>query len=157
MRRLFPFALLLLASLVSVRAADVELVRVWPAWRDGDSFVRISEYFTGRENTGGETVVRTRPDTRDGFYFLTRVHSHTAAAGAHFVLQVVRPGDPAGQTYTFPVDVAAGSRVFELGLTGADWPGQEIHPVAWHLELQAADGRVLAAKSSFLWEKPAKS
>jgi hypothetical protein len=44
-----------------------------------------------------------------------------------------------------------------LGLTGADWPGgEQAHPVAWKLELVAADGRVLAAEKSFLWEKPAQ-
>jgi len=155
MRRFLTLVLLLPAVAALARAADVDFVRVWPAWRDGDSFVRISEYFTGRENTGRETVVRTHPDARDGYYFLTRVRSDHAIAGARFVLDVVTPGDPAPKSYTFAADVADGSHVFQLGLTGGDWPAKNVHPVAWHLELQSADGKVIAAKSSFLWEKPA--
>jgi hypothetical protein len=48
------------------------------------------------------------------------------------------------------------SKVFQLGLTGPDWPDSEINPVAWKLELRSADGQVLASAQSFLWEKPAK-
>lgn len=155
MRRFLALALLLPALAALARAADVEFVRVWPAWRDDESFMRISEYFTGRENTGRETVVRSHPETRDGYYFLTRVRSDHAISGAHFVLHVVTPGDPAPKSCTFPAEVPHGSHVFELGLTGGDWPAKNTHPVAWHLELQSPDGKVIAAKSSFLWEKPA--
>jgi hypothetical protein len=42
-----------------------------------------------------------------------------------------------------------------LGLTGDDWPGAKTNPVAWKLEIVAADGRVLASDESYLWEKPA--
>ena len=58
----------LLFTLVSLaRAADVELTRVWPAWRSAESFERISEYFDGQENTGRHTVLRTQPNARAGY------------------------------------------------------------------------------------------
>jgi hypothetical protein len=151
-------ALLLFATaLVSTRAAEVEFVRVWPGWRDADSFRRISEYFDGKENTGSQVVLRTRADARAGYYFLTRLtNSDAAQAGAKFVLHIITPDAADPKVFTFPVTVPAGATVFQLGLTGPDWPGEKVHPVAWKLELLAADSRVLAAQKSFLWEKPAK-
>jgi len=155
-----PIAVLaLLLSLTAARAAaaEVELVRVWAAWRNADAFDRISEYFTGKEDTGRQIVLRTHPDARAGFYYLVRVANHgTALAGAKFSLQLIAPDSPNLKTYTFPADIANKSTVYLLGLTGADWTDHKMHPVAWKLELIAADGKVAATAQSFLWEKPVK-
>jgi hypothetical protein len=161
MRRLRLSFLLVLsaASLaaLSAAAAEVSFVRVWPAWRDNASFDRITEYFTGQENTGSQIVVRTHPDTRAGFYYLVRVANPAAALGdAKFVLHVILPSSPAMKTYSFPVALPSGQTVFQLGLTGPEWPDSKVHPVAWQLELRSADDHVLTSAKSFLWEKPAK-
>jgi hypothetical protein len=159
MRLRRPPALLLFVCFVSfvvslARAADIHFVRIWPGWRDADSFERISEYFTGREDTGRSVVVRSHPSIRDGFYFLVRVaNSDSPLAGARFSLQLVAPTSPDPKTYTFPADVPARSTVFLLGLTGPDWPDRKTHPVAWKLDLLSADGTVVATQHSFLWEK----
>ncbi len=155
MRRLAA-VLALIALAVPGRAADVEFVRVWPHWRDADSFKRISEYLGGPENTSGQIVCRTSPDSRSGYYFLVRVkHPFLELAGARFVLHVISQFLPDPREYIFPVGVAAGEQVFELGVTGSDWRGgQGAHPVAWQLELVASDGRTLAQARSFLWIKP---
>jgi hypothetical protein len=156
MRPLSALALLLL-TLVCAGAADLTITQVWPQWRDAESFDRISEYFGGGENTGGHRILRTHADTRAGFYFLVRLAPTTAVANARFELQVIRPDAPEPKTFTFSVDAPATGPVFELGLTGADWPGgAKARPVAWKLALLAADGRVLAEQQSFLWENPAK-
>ena len=44
-----------------------------------------------------------------------------------------------------------------IGLTGKDWAAGAPQPVAWEIEVHAADGRVIARKASFLWEKPGHS
>jgi hypothetical protein len=156
MRRLLVFTFLL-GTVVFARAAEVEFVRVWPQWRDAESFDRIGEYFGGSENTAKTIILRTHADVRAGYYFLVRVQNAAALAGARFVLQIIRPDAPEPKTFSFPAAVRAGGAVFELGLTGADWPGgKAAHPVAWKLALLAADGRELAAQKSFLWEKPAR-
>ncbi|MES2695877.1 MAG: hypothetical protein V4773_20555 [Verrucomicrobiota bacterium] len=140
----------------SAFAAGTEFVRVWPAWRDAESFHRIGEYFGKPEHTGGEIVVRTQPDSRDGYYFLVRVKSTTTAA-SRFELKVIRPDNPETRTFTFPATLKKDETVFQLGLTGADWPGgKDANPVAWKLTLLATDGSTLAEHKSFLWEKPAK-
>lgn len=156
MRRAFAWIfLVVLLSASLLRAAEVEFIRVWPGWRDADSFVRISEYFGGRENPGREIIRRSQPAERAGFYFLVRVKSAAAINGARFKLDVIRPDAPEPKTFEFSAEVPAKENVFQLGLTGSDWPGgQEASPIAWKLALMGGDGRTLAEHKSFLWEKP---
>ncbi len=157
MRSLFALCLFATAGLVPLRAAEVEFLRVWPGWRDAESFERISEYFTGKEDTGREIVLRTHADQRAGFYYLVRVMNSAAAIpGAKFVLQTISPTNPEPKIATFAVELPSRATVFELGLTGTDWPDRKAHPVAWKLELRSADDHVLASAQSFLWEKPSK-
>ena len=148
---------LLLGSLAGAHAAGVEFVRVWPEWREAASFERISEYFDGKENPGSQVLLRTHPDVRPGFYFLARVaNTGTAEGPAKLVLSVIKPDSPRAKVYTFPIELPAGQTVFNVGLTGDDWAGPKVHPVAWKIEVVAADGRVLGVAKSFLWEKPDK-
>lgn len=155
LRRLFYFVYcLILAAPTLTRAAEVELTRVWPAWRTAESFDRISEYFTRQENTGRHTVLRSHPEARAGYYFLVRAKTATAATGLKFVLQIITPDNPEPKTYTFPADLSAKENIFDLGVTGPDWPDRKTHPVAWHLVIASTDGRELASQQSFLWAKP---
>ena len=156
--RLSSLGLLLLLFLpASVRAAGPEIVRVFTGWRDAASFQRVSEYLDGKENTGGIIVLRSQPGARAGFYWLVRLkNGGEPLAGAKFELQVITPTSPEAKTFTFSADVPAGSPLYQLGLTGADWPGAKARPVAWRLRLLAADGQAVVAKESFLWEMPTK-
>ncbi|MBP6507021.1 MAG: hypothetical protein KA257_05605 [Opitutaceae bacterium] len=139
----------------SLRASEIEFVRIWPAWRETESFIRISEYFGGMENTGRQSVLRTHADARSGFYFLTRTaNAGAAVSGAKFELKVILPDSPYPRIFIFPVDLPAKGHVFNLGLTGDDWPDKKIQPVAWRLRLLTADGTELAVGKSFLWDKP---
>jgi hypothetical protein len=157
MRLALRFFLLLAAVAPAFAADGITFVRVWPAWRDAAAFDSISEHFTGREEHGHRVVQRTTPDQRAGFYYLVRVRNEgTARADARFSLQVVSPASPETKTYAFPALIASGTTVFQLGLTGPEWPDRKAHPVAWKLELLSADGRVLASEQSFLWAKPSK-
>lgn len=155
--RFVVFTLLLVLSIARVSAAEVEFLRVWPSWRDADAFDRIAEYFGGRENFGRQVVLRTQPDTRAGYYFLVRVKSATALASSKFEVTVIRPDHPEPKVFRFEVAVPGKETVYQLGLTGSDWPaGDKANPVAWKLALVGADGNVLAEQKSFLWEKPGK-
>ena len=149
-------ALLLLSLASASRAADVSIKRVWPEWFDADSFQSFYEDHTGNELTGRWIPLRSRPQDRAGLYFLTRVENPGARIlGATFVIRVIAPESTDTRTYSFPADVPAGSRLFQIGLTGKDWAKRREEPVAWALELRAPDGSVLASARSFLWEKPA--
>lgn len=145
----------LLASAAVAFAADVEFVRVWPAWRDAASFERISEYFTGHEPSGREAILRTQPAQRSGYYFLTRLKNDgPLLAQAQFRVHVITPANPEPKEFVFTADVPPGRQVFHLGLTGGDWPDAKARPVAWRIELVGAGDAVLASEQSFLWSKP---
>jgi hypothetical protein len=155
MRRLLAtFGFLAFAAAGLPAPGDAELLRVWPQWHSGDSFQSFYEYRTGRELVGKWVVLRSQPDERAGFYFVARVKNVGALMrGATFVVRVISPEATQTRVFNFPADLPNGSHVFEIGLTGKDWAGPRILPVAWNVELQAADGRVMAHKSSYLWEK----
>jgi hypothetical protein len=148
-------AFLLLIVVSCAHAADVELTRVWPAWRSAESFERISEYFDGQENTGRHTVLRTQPNARAGYYFLIRAKAAANTTGAKFVLQIITPEAPEPKTHTFPITLGPKEAVFDIGLTGTDWAGRKTHAVAWRLSVVNAEGRELASQQSFLWSNPA--
>jgi hypothetical protein len=149
-----PFLLLTLLTLApALRATDLTLVRVWPEWRAAESFAGISEFLSGRENTEGQTVLRSQPAERSGYYFLVRTATAAAVPGARVELQVLLPGIEQPRTVILPTDLLAGSHVTLAGLTGQDWPGEKTRPLAWHLALIGPDGKTLASAQSYLWTK----
>jgi hypothetical protein len=134
-------------------AADVKLVRVWPEYRDANSFVRIAEYFGGKEKAP-ELIVRSQPGSRDGYYFLARFKTPAPLAGSILALEYVLPGEDAARVQFFPIDLPKGSRAILAGLTGADWPDAKIEPTAWRVRLLGPAGTELARQQSFLWSLP---
>ncbi len=146
------FALTLGSS--SVLAGGVEVVRLLPEYMPAASFKRVSEYFDGKENTRGATILRTQPASREGFYFNLRTKSATAIEVAWIELQVISPVSPEPRTESFAISLPRGSHLIRFGLTGKDWPGPKARPTAWKLRLLAADGAELASEQSFLWSKP---
>jgi len=138
----------------TAKEGDVRIVRTFFGWREAASFKRISEYFDGKENTGGEIILRTHPDRRGGYYFLVRVANSGAPVAAHIVLHVVTPDAATPRTFTFTTALPGKEAVFDLGLTGSDWPDPKVHAVAWRLDVADDTGRTLATGKSYLWDKP---
>lgn len=154
LRSRLPAVLFAIAALAAhpLSAADVRIIRVFPGWRDAGSFKRISEYFTGRENTGHQVILRTHPGERGGFYFLVRIDNPGDVKTATFQLSVITPASEKPVVHSFNTTLPAGETVFNVGLTGSDWPDPTAHPVAWKLDILAGgEAAPLATKSSFLW------
>jgi hypothetical protein len=154
-------SLLLLASALSlataaVAAPEVSIRRVWLEPRDDASFKRISEFFTGREDTAGRVIVRSQPEVREGLYWMVRATSDQAIPAGEILLEVIAPDRNEPTTYRLPF-AAPGRRsvAFLAGLTGNDWPNPRARPTAWRLTITGPDGSPLAASASFLWEMPA--
>lgn len=147
-------ALLLFGMSVSWTASAIEVVRVWPGYRTDSSFESIGQYFGREEHKGGRILVRSRPENRDGYYFLTRLRSAPASPGAVAQIDIIFPGSDLAQTFRLPLDLPAGGSVLQLGVTGEDWPSAAIKPLAWRLTLLAADGTRLVESQSFLWSQP---
>jgi len=135
------------------------VVRIWPDYRAAESFDRIPEYFTGKENTAGQIVMRTHPEARAGFYFFMRLKhlGEVAIENAQVEISVIMPDSPAAKTFLLrvPVVLRKGAILLNPGLTGPDWPWTDARtqPVAWRARLLAADGAVLASQQSYLWSK----
>ncbi len=146
-------AALVLSAPVLASAADVKLVRVWPEYRETSRFVRISEYFGGKEKAP-ELIVRSQPDSRAGYYFLARFQSAQALPGSILAIEYFLPGDELARVQFFPIDLPKGSRAVLAGLTGADWPGRKVEPTAWRLRLLGPAGTEVAREQSFLWSLP---
>ena len=153
MRRSLFAVLISLVLLPSAWAAAnaVQLVRVWPGYRDAASFTRLGEYFGGAPDAINQSALRSQTDARGGYYWLIRTDAAQAERGATLTLDVIRPGTTSPETHTFSVDLPAGSHALNAGLTGRDWIDPEARPVAWQLTLTAADGTPLASTQSFLW------
>jgi hypothetical protein len=155
MRPLLASFLLLAVASAPAQPANITFTRVWPQYHDDDSFKSFYEYRTGNELTYKWIVLRSHPDDRGGLYFLVRVENPGApVGGTSFVVRVISPDAIVTRVFSFFADVPHGSHLFEIGLTGKDWPGARVAPVAWEVELQDASGQVLVRQESFLWEKP---
>ena len=137
--------------LAGITRADVDLVRIWPGYRDAESFTSVAEYFGGADSKSNRIALRTNPAQRDGFYWLIRVKSDETITDGLIRLEVVRTGAIEPIVHEFPATVRAGSRAVSLGLTGADWSDSTEAPVAWRITLLSAEGEVLMTSSSFLW------
>jgi hypothetical protein len=156
MRHLLASLVLLAAAAAPARAADIRFERVWLTWHDTASFDSYYEYHTGNELVGKWTILRSQPNERTGLYFEIRIQNPGAPVDGKIVVRVIGPDSIDPRVFTFNVQEPAGSRLFVVGITGADWPFIRVVPVAWDVELQDADGRILAKKTSFLWEKPSR-
>ena len=152
--RLPALLLALTLGCASVSASGVKVVRILPEYMPADSFARISEFFDGKENTRGATIVRTQPKSRDGFYFNLRTQAEAPIELAWVVLEIITPASAEARVESFAVSLPKGSHLIRLGLTGKDWPSPKDRPAAWKLRILGVNGAELAMKQSYLWSKP---
>ena len=139
MKRLFAqiFSLLLVLAAVAgcvngvPKSGNVEVVRVWPEYRTAGSFDRISEYFTDKENPGNQIILRTHPESREGYYFFARIKTPADISGARVVIDVIMPANAEPKTFTLPApELRKGVVLLNPGLTGGDWPDAAARPAA---------------------------
>jgi hypothetical protein len=142
------------ASAAAGPDTSVEVVRLWTAYRDAQSFARLGELPKVDDEPGDAVVLRSQPDARDGYYFTIRLRADPVPDGS-IVLQVVAPDAAQARTFTFPYTAGGRDSVQLLvGLTGSDWTHGETMPLAWKLEIVDTAGTVVGGQESFLWRKP---
>ncbi len=138
-------------------SAAAEIVRVIPEFRAEESFHRISEYFTGRENPGRRAILRSDPDIREGFYLkvrLRRTDRETFPEGTA-ILEVAMPDEQRTREYEYALDTVTRRRpLIMTGITGDDWPAELERPLAWKISFFDPDGDLLDSEQSFLWAMP---
>lgn len=119
--------------------------------RDDKSFIRISEYMTGKENEGRYTVVRTDPNRRDGYYIALKVQD----GATHLTYDAVRishvkPGSMETHTQTVRIMSKLKKRML-IGFTDLEWEMNDSIPLAWKIELIDPAGKTVETAESFLW------
>ena len=150
------FLLFILSSLpFSTWAAEARCVSV--RYLEKQAFLRISEYFDGKENTGSRLICRSKPDARAGLYIVLSLKESTRKLPPDLTArwQVISPQAPEPVEYRIavPNERPRGKDMY-VGLTGADWPDPKARPVAWRFTLETAAGKVVLEQKSFLWERP---
>ena len=123
-------------------------------YKEHSDFVRLPEFFNGRENTGQRLIVRSQSDSRSGLYFSLSLNVLEIPERATVHLDIVRNSSP--EPHSFKDGLTSvfinGSRA-SCWFDWKDWSGPEERPVAWHLQLLDGDGEIFASEKSFLWEK----
>ncbi|MEM9158223.1 MAG: hypothetical protein AAGB46_04170 [Verrucomicrobiota bacterium] len=137
-------------SLLTLAAAGQAIELVSASHRDADSFKRISEFFSGDENPGRYTLLRTDANSRDGFYLSLKLTKEERASIKSIRLHYVEPASLAEETLDLAINGAAKSRIL-VGLTGSLWQSADTFPLAWKVEALDANGQVLTHQQSFLW------
>jgi len=135
-----------------LQSLDIEEIK--PRYIPEENFRRISEYLTGAENQGNRIILRSDPETRDGYYFTLVLNqkARDLPRGTVIVGEFHTPFSADLQTYEFriPNKLPKTQEVF-IGLTGKDWPDQKSVPAAWRFTINDANGERLAQKQSYLW------
>jgi hypothetical protein len=157
---LWLWAILLFPALLSANPnrALPQIAETRWSYLPASSFVRISEYFTGRENTG-QRIIRRTQEERSGYYLIVRFDRSVRHLPSDAVadLQVIIPGELDARHFSFPLHPIAerGSYLY-LGLTGSDWTsGERRRPLAWSLVIKAEkEETVVTNRDSFLWKFP---
>jgi len=118
-----------------------------------NDFFAISEFFTGRENTGGDTILRTDDLQRAGLYLVVNLNKPVCelAEDAELVFQYVVSDCKNIKKKGFELKPKAGSSPWLfVGVTGADYHGRDQSFLAWSLEIYSNGERV--SQESYLWE-----
>jgi hypothetical protein len=151
------FFLFLLATCFwasGLAAAEIKVVRASAEYRDERQFARISEFFTGRENTGSDVILRSQPGEREGYYWTIKLKRFPYREEVENAvrLEVVVPGDIEATLFSFPLGPAKRRNpLLLIGLTGDDWPDPTALPLAWRISFLNAEGNLVAQAKSFLW------
>ncbi|MBL63945.1 MAG: hypothetical protein CMI30_11125 [Opitutae bacterium] len=140
---------------ISSQATEARFVSI--RYLEKQAFLRISEYFDGKENKGSRLICRSKPESRAGLYLILSLKDSTRKLPPDLVArwQVIAPTAPDAVEHrvAVPNDRTKGKDLF-VGLTGSDWPDPKARPVAWKFTLETADGKVVLERKSFLWERP---
>jgi hypothetical protein len=130
-----------------------ELDTQW-SYKVEKEFQRISEFFTGKENLGKRIVLRSIPDQRDGLYFSLSIPKgiQSLPADNKAIIEILQPNTPDAQVYEYSIpSFSSKCNELMLGITGAHWPNEEDHPLAWRVRLLDSEGKVIASDQSYLW------
>jgi len=125
---------------------------------EAEKFRRITEFFTGRENTSGRVFLRSDPAERGGLYFITRIDDKLTnlPAGMKVGIDFFEAGSAQMRQYIFalPMVLKETNKLF-IGLTDEGMLEKQL-PAAWRVYLLNPDESLHSELKSYLWEMPEK-
>lgn len=137
----------------SSQAAEI----VFSDRRDDDSFKRISEYVSGKENPGRYAIARTDSSQRNGYYVALKLAASDQPKNAASIrIHFVRPASQDIETQTIAIEPIKKKRVL-VGLTDDIWGTSDTIPTAWKIEFLDTNGNLLSSAQSFLWSSISNS
>ena len=125
------------------------------SFREHYDFVRISEYFSGKENTSGQIILRSQENQRRGLYFHIAIRdggTRMPVQNQKLILKILDSESIDFKTHSFDLspEILQSGKIL-LGLSGEHWTSPQTIPIAWYLELQSQNGEILAHTQSYLW------
>ncbi len=158
-RRAVAWAVLLMLAATPLAAEEGDgFRRISSGYYPVESFQRISEFFTGRENPGRSVIVRTDPSQRSGYYLSLRLRQNPyrrQTVEDAVLLEVIPPGSVEAVSHRLSLGpVHRRNPEFLIGLTGGVWSEPGTRPRAWKVTFFDQDGEVIASRKSFLWGNP---
>ena len=154
MQRILSFLPILTLCLTSVSnglSIETAYTRAYAA----EKIRSISNHFgSSLSKQGFRSVVASQPDQPGGQYFILHLEDTAQGSPATARMTLYTTAAKEFSIHTWDLSGDDLKSWLYLGLTGSDWPEEDVRPLAWKVELLDADGAVLSEWKSFLWEMP---
>jgi hypothetical protein len=139
---------------VPLTLAAVSIETAYTRYYEDGEIRPIRQYFGGNLKWQGfRTVIASDPSTPAGQYFIAKLDGKsTDAVLARMTIFASDSKDSSTHSWNLSEETLKGW--LYLGLTGKDWPSDEVKPLAWKIELLGVNDTLLAEWKSFLWEMP---
>lgn len=150
--RAVPLLMLLVAF---APAFGLTIEKAYTRYYDEGGIRPIGQYFgASLTGQGFRTVIASQPAKPAGQYFIVHLKDAGSASPATARMRLYTTESKVPSTRTWELAGTELDNWLYLGLTGSDWPDEDIRPLAWHIELLDDKGTVLTEWKSFLWELP---
>ena len=152
------FGLLALISLLGLLDINANVsqspLKIQIRFHPENDFVRLSEFFTGRENTGNFTILRSQK-RRSGLYFYVPLEeSKIKVEKIHsFKLSIIDSRNLTSRNFKFQMS-RKGKRQKRilLGITGDDWDEKDDRLIAWEIKILGENDKDFQVAMSSLWQ-----
>ena len=147
--------LTLLSLFASTLANGLEIETAYTRTYAADEIRTLSNHLgASLSEQGFRTVVASQPDQPGGQYFILHLEKMASGSPSTARMTLYTTVDKKSSVHSWDLPGNKLENWLYLGLTGRDWPGEDVQPLAWKSELLDSSGTILTEWKSFLWEMP---
>ncbi len=149
----FLFAIIAL-MVIPLSLSGVTIKTAYTRYYEDGEIRPIRQYFGGNLKWQGfRTVIASDPSTPAGQYFIAKLGDARKGQASQVRMTLYSSDSKNVSVHSWDLTGESLSGWLYLGLTGKDWPSEEVKPLAWKIEI--LNGETLIAEwNSFLWEMP---